>query len=168
MVFLDYDGVLHPDSVNRRSNGLIELQLPGKLFMWAPILVESLAPYPDLSIVLATSWVRKLGFRRALNCLPVELSRKVIGATWHSSMGRNTDGINLWDQQSRYHQISAYLRRQNVFVSWLAIDDDAVGWPSSKYNNLVLTDPILGLSSSLTQAQLQERLKALNVVANTE
>ncbi|MEH6388469.1 MAG: HAD domain-containing protein [Pseudomonas profundi] len=162
LIFLDYDGVLHPDAVHRRLNGHIELRAPGELFMWAPILIEALVPYPELSIVLSTSWVRELGFRPALAFLPARLAGRVIGATWHSRMSTTTDGIIEWDQQSRYDQISAHLSRQTVAMPWLAIDDNAVGWPSGQHQNLVQTDPMLGLSSTETQQRLQERLKALN------
>ncbi|WP_178114818.1 HAD domain-containing protein [Pseudomonas saliphila] len=163
LIFLDYDGVLHPDAVYRRLNGHIELRAPGELFMWAPVLIEALAPYPDLSIVLSTSWVRELGFRRALAFLPAHLAERVIGGTWHSAMSTTTDGIIEWDQQSRYDQISAHLNRQTVAMPWLAIDDDAVGWPSGQHQSLVHTDPMLGLSSTETQLRLQEKLRALNV-----
>ncbi len=163
IVFLDYDGVLHPDAVYRRLNGRIELRAPGQLFMWTPILTEALAPYPELRIVLSTSWVRELGFRRALGCLPYDLAERVIGATWHSAMKTTSDGIIVWDQQSRYDQISAHLSRQTVPVPWLAIDDDAVGWPTGKYENLLQTDPMLGLSSTETLVRLKEQLKALKV-----
>lgn len=163
IVFLDYDGVLHPDAVYRRLSGQIELRAPGELFMWAPILIEALAPYPDLCIVLSTSWVRELGFRRALGFLPDVIADRVIGATWHSAMSTATDGIIVWDQQSRYDQISAHLTRQSVPLPWLAIDDDAAGWPSDRYQNLVHTDPMLGLSSTESQMRLKEQLKAVNV-----
>ena len=163
LIFLDYDGVLHPDAVYRRLNGHIELRAPGELFMWAPVLNEALAPYPDLSIVLSTSWVRELGFRRALAFLPAHLAGRVIGATWHSAMSTTTDGIIAWDQQSRYDQISAHLSRRAIAMPWLAIDDDVVEWPSGQHQNLVQTDPMLGLSSTETQLRLQEQLKALNV-----
>ncbi len=163
LIFLDYDGVLHPDAVYRRLDGHIELRAPGELFMWAPVLNEALAPYPDLSIVLSTSWVRELGFRRALAFLPAHLAGRVIGATWHSAMSTTTDGIIAWDQQSRFDQISAHLNRQAGAMPWLAIDDDAVEWPSDKRQNLIQTDPMLGLSSTQTQVRLKEQLKALNV-----
>ncbi len=163
IVFLDYDGVLHPDAVYRRLNGRIELRASGELFMWTSILIEAFSPYPDLRIVLSTSWVRELGFRRALRSLPADLAERVIGATWHSAMSRTSDGVIAWDQQSRYDQISAYLGRQTVHAPWLAIDDDAIGWPSGRYQNLVHTDPMLGLSSTESQVRLKEQLKAFNV-----
>ncbi len=37
ILFLDFDGVLHPDAVYLTRRG-VELRAPGELFMWAPIL----------------------------------------------------------------------------------------------------------------------------------
>lgn len=71
LIFLDFDGVLHPDAVFLCRNGQIELRAEGELFMWSSHLVEALAPHQDVQIVLSTSWVRNLGFQRArAACLP--------------------------------------------------------------------------------------------------
>lgn len=43
LLFLDFDGVLHPDAVFRRSDGRIELRADGELFMRTPRLVEALS-----------------------------------------------------------------------------------------------------------------------------
>ena len=64
-LFLDFDGVLHPDEVYR-VGGRIVLRVDGfSLFEWSSILDELLAPYPGTQIVLSTSWVRILGFDEA-------------------------------------------------------------------------------------------------------
>lgn len=68
ILFLDYDGVLHPDSAHL-IRGSPVLRAEGELLMWMPILEDILEPYPDVSIVLSTSWVRVLGFSRARDYL---------------------------------------------------------------------------------------------------
>jgi len=35
ILFLDFDGVLHPDAVYLRHSGQIELRTEGELFMWS-------------------------------------------------------------------------------------------------------------------------------------
>jgi hypothetical protein len=62
VLYLDFDGVLHPEDVWRRPGwGPYVASPPGhQLFEHADLLVELLAPYPDLRIVLSTSWVRVL------------------------------------------------------------------------------------------------------------
>lgn len=136
--------------------------------MWAPILEEALAPYPDTKIVLSTSWVRVLkSFSRVRAYLPVALQARVIGATWHSAMARHHEGShridgNWFSEMSRYAQIARYISRAGLRAEhWLAIDDDCEGWPSELRDRLVETDGALGLSSAAAQSELAERLQQI-------
>ncbi|MBI6814935.1 hypothetical protein YA0032_28015 [Pseudomonas amygdali] len=79
VLFLDFDGVLHPDAVYLSSSGPI-LRDEGELFMWAPNLENVLEQFPSVSLVLSTSWVRHLGFKRAKNYLSTALSSRVVNA----------------------------------------------------------------------------------------
>lgn len=169
IVFLDFDGVLHPDAAYL-VKGRPELRAAGTLFMWAPILEEALAPYPDTKIVLSTSWVRVLkSFSRVRAYLPVALQARVIGATWHSAMARHHEGShridgNWFSEMSRYAQIARYISRAGLRAEhWLAIDDDCEGWPSELRDRLVETDGALGLSSTAAQSELAERLQQMAV-----
>lgn len=64
ILFLDFDGVLHPDAAYLYGK-TPRLNADGELFMWANLLVDALADQPDVQIVLSTSWVRLLSFKRA-------------------------------------------------------------------------------------------------------
>lgn len=160
ILFLDFDGVLHPDAVYLRLNGEIELRAPGALFMWAPALADALEAHPQIRIVLSTSWARNLGYHTARKALPVELRQRVIGATWHSAMGRGWPDYIPWDDQTRFQQIAAYLSRLEAPMPWLAIDDDAQGWPDYLRERLVQTDAMRGLSAPEALAELNEKLLA--------
>lgn len=160
LLFLDFDGVLHPDAVYLTSRG-VELRAAGELFMWAPLLVEALAPHQDVQIVLSTSWARNLGYHRARSVLPAELQARVIGATWHSAMGRGWPDFIAWDAQTRYEQIQAYISRLSTPARWIAIDDDAEGWADADRNQLIQTDPDRGLSALETRAELARKLENL-------
>lgn len=157
LLFLDFDGVLHPDAVYRTRRG-VELCAEGKLFMWAPLLVEALAGHPDVSIVLSTSWVRNLGFQGARKALPAKLHQQVIGATWHSAMSRGSTDYIAWDNQTRYQQIAAYLARRAEPVSWLAIDDDAKGWANADRERLIHTTHDSGLADTDVMDELIRKL----------
>lgn len=50
ILFLDFDGVLHPENVFLRRRRPC-LGAPGELFMWAPILTDLLESAPDVQIV---------------------------------------------------------------------------------------------------------------------
>lgn len=159
ILFLDFDGVLHPDAVYLLRNGKIELRSAGELFMWAPQLIGALTARPDIRIVLSTSWVRNLGYQKSLNALPIELGLRVIGATWHSAMSRDSTDYIPWDNQTRYEQIAAWLARRPQHSHWLAIDDDTFGWPNHLRKHLITTDPMRGLSASEALAELGGKLK---------
>ncbi|MEQ6352809.1 HAD domain-containing protein [Ralstonia pseudosolanacearum] len=166
ILFLDFDGVLHPDAAYC-ERGRPVLRAEGALFMWAPILVDIVAPFPALRIVLSTSWVRVLRFDRARSYLPRELQRRVIGATWHSAMARHPEGshrINDWyATATRYQQIVRYVERSGAAASeWLAIDDDDDGWEDVNRFRLIPTDGRFGLSVLKTQHELRSKLERLH------
>ena len=154
-LFLDFDGVLHPDNVYREGRRVV-LRADGfRLFEWVGILDDLLAPYPTLQIILSTSWVHVLGFDVAYSQLAEALRRRVVGATWHQTVPRR------WDNLTRYAQIQHAIQRHRL-TRWLAIDDDGAGWATEHREHLVLTDSLLGIGESAAQEELREKLKALH------
>jgi hypothetical protein len=161
VLFLDFDGVLHPDQVYITASGP-QLRSAGELFMWIPVLEAALAPYPDIKIVLSTSWVRKLGFSRAKKRLSPTLQKRVVGSTWHSSMAKVWADQIWWDGTSRHGQISRYAARSGI-TRWLALDDDAENWAAADLHRLILLDGAEGLSSPAAAVELDRRLAALTL-----
>ncbi len=156
ILFLDYDGVLHPDAAFMTKRG-IELRGPGELFMWAPILENLLAECPQIQIVLSTSWVRVLGFRAAKKRLPDSVQDRVIGATWHSGEAIGWPGQIKFEDMTRYQQIMRYCGRARL-SDWIALDDDIAGWPDDQRHRLLQCDPqkgLEGLDYGATRAALQ-------------
>ncbi|MDH4564242.1 hypothetical protein E8F06_24850 [Pseudomonas sp. BN411] len=157
VLFLDYDGVLHPDAVFRTKRGL-ELRAPGHLLMHASILAEILADFPAVRISLSTSWVRTLGFRRARAVLPPALQARTVSATWHSSMLRAP--LLGYDLQTRYEQILSAVAAARL-TSWLALDDDPQGsWPEHD-PRLVRCNSQHGLADTHVQTELYNRLRQM-------
>ncbi|KPL64874.1 hypothetical protein PVFL_09795 [Pseudomonas viridiflava] len=159
VLFLDYDGVLHPDAVYLSRQGPV-LRAEGELFMWAPVLVKILEDFQEVSLVLSTSWVRNLSFKRAMGFLPVDLGNRVTGATWHSSMARDWADENKWDGRTRYDQISRYAARAQL-ANWVSLDDDPEGWGATAQHRLVACNPALGLGDPQTQRILIEALQRM-------
>lgn len=153
ILFLDFDGVLHPDAVYLQKGGPV-LKTDGALFMWAEHLEEALDQRSDVEIILSTSWVRIRSFERARKALPSKLRALVTGATWHSQVDWTE-----WSEFTRYQQIRFYLRRR-ANVEWLAIDDDDEEWGDGDRHRLVLTHPDKGLGDPEAQAKLQWLLRA--------
>jgi hypothetical protein len=159
IIFLDYDGVLHPDSVFMTPMGP-SLRGHGDLFMWMPILDAVLAQHTDIKIVLSTSWVRNLGFARSKKRLSADLQERVIGSTWHSSMAKVWTDQIWWDGSTRYNQIQRYAARATI-SKWLALDDDAEGWGVEHAARLIRTDPATGLSGAGVIAEIHEKISSL-------
>ncbi|KFE52123.1 HAD domain-containing protein [Pseudomonas syringae] len=156
ILFLDFDGVLHPDEVYITKTGP-KLRSAGELFMWADLLDQLLYDFPAVRIVLSTSWVRHIGFSKAKKRLPLRIQVRVVGSTWHSSMERELSDVIWWDQATRHDQIARYVARSGV-TQWVALDDDARGWDAGHLHRLVLTDPAQGLSNPSTLIKLRKRL----------
>lgn len=144
-LYLDYDGVLHPENVHRNTKtGRITLacqEMPhAKLFMWAPDLLAEVSNRP-LQIVLSTSWVPTLGFDRAQNYLPEELHSIIAGATYH----RRRFTKDEWFQMHRYQQIAQHAHRHGI-TEWMALDDDTNGWPPTMWHRIIPCDAVHGFS----------------------
>jgi len=157
ILFLDFDGVLHSSEVYLvKREPVLRAEEGMTLFQHAPLLIEALEQRPDIQIVLSTSWVARLGFDRAKGYLPAALQARVIGATWHRHAGVLK---NDWFLLSRHVQIESYFRRHRA-THWLAIDDDAKGWPESERRHLVYCeDPAHGIGTHRTQGCLTLALK---------
>jgi len=157
ILYLDFDGVLHPADVRRyRRAPAIRLEAPGHaLFESCETLEQLLEPYPDVRVVLSTSWVRVFGFRNARSYLTPGLLSRVIGATFHKRY-HHKEGFAL---QSRFHQVMDDVHRRQP-AAWLAVDDDAEGWPDANRCQLALTPKDFGLSAHAAQEELRQRLRA--------
>jgi hypothetical protein len=153
VVFLDYDNCLHGEVGRYKSAPNLRTLAGEPLFVHAPILAQALEPYPAVRLVLSTSWVATLGYSRARDYLPEPLRKRVIGATYHSSVGRE-----WWSTRTRYQQIRRYLSLRKP-TRWLAIDDDVDGWPQEDREWLVQTAVGIGLSSPSVQRDLYDTLR---------
>jgi hypothetical protein len=153
---LDFDGAVHHEAVYwdetiRRP----QMRAPERywLFQHTPLLERLMAPYPNIAIVLSTSWVRRYGVRKAAKELPASLRRRVIGSIYD---GQGPDFLQL----SRGEQVATDVERRRP-SRWLALDDDPIGWPAWALPHLLLTDPYEGISLPETQDELRRRLALL-------
>jgi hypothetical protein len=155
VLYLDYDGCLHPQDVWQARGGEPYVrQPPGRrVFEHADVLASLLAPYPAVRIVLSTTWARRFGFRGAADFLPAALRARCIGATWHQGMGPY-----LFDFMSRGEQVLDDVSRRRP-ARWLAIDDDDSGWGHWASTHLVLCHPTLGISEPLVLENIRGALK---------
>lgn len=111
LIFLDFDGVLHPVDASHDSQRFRPESIA---------LVNRIADYVDARIVLSTAW-RMDGDVEKYNRW---FKGRVIGAT-------PINPLNIGEKHPRYQEILRYLK-ENKFeqVPWVAIDDKASHFPS--------------------------------------
>lgn len=160
VVYLDFDGVLHHHNVlwSTKRGPHLDASAQDVLFQHAELLLGLIRPYPDIRIVLSTSWVLKYGCYGAARRLPAELRARVIGATFHSKMDRTTfedafRGMQVWGD--------VYRRCPR---DWFAIDDDYLQWPAWCRQNLVRTHPEKGINVPETLDEIRVGLKRISAV----
>lgn len=152
--YLDFDGAVHASDVYVSRDFGIHMQAKGRaLFEWAPILEELLAPYPEVGIVLSTTWVAEWGLEFSRDVLPPALGRRIVGATY---CAENPPYFDAWP---RGKQITSdvLIRRPS---HWFAIDDDRSGWPEDALEKLVLTQGASGISTVEAQNHIRKILES--------
>lgn len=159
ILYLDFDGVRHHYGVYLDERNRAILRGMGSLFEYAGRLEVVLVSYRQVRIVLSTSWLRTKGFDRSCRRLPLELRERVVGATWHSAFEKDSAFSYWWiHQASRYEQIAHDVARRKP-VDWLALDDDAIGWPDEARRHLVACDPLYGISEPSPRLSLEMKLQ---------
>ncbi len=154
VLFLDYDGVLHPSEVwlDRDGRAFLDqafIDAGHALFEHADALAQVLTGI-RVDVVLATSWAREYGTDRAAAYLPPALRERVVGSVY----GRG----RIHAERSRYQVISDCAQRWAI-ERWLAVDDDTWGWPLREREHLVAANG-LGLTAE-DLAAISARLRAL-------
>lgn len=157
ILYLDFDGVLHDEAVYFHPRRGIYIETEERtLFEWMPVLEKLLAPYPDVSIVLSTSWVRVRDYAFARKQLSPSLQARVIGATFHSRVMQKEE----FARKSRGQQIVEDVARR-VPASWFALDDDYLDWPKNLVDKLIRTYGDKGISDPAVQASIRRMLAKL-------
>lgn len=138
-LFLDIDGVLHPSDTYTEG-----------LFRWLPLLLTAIEPYPDLKIVVHSSWrLAHRDFQDLLSQLPQELREKVFAVT----------PIDQWE---RWKSILQYCADNTIDLEdYLILDDARAEFPWGS-TQLIWTPGKHGLSNDKAYNQLIARLKYMH------
>jgi len=152
--YCDFDGVTHFDSVYVSSSRGIHMTAHGhELFEWAPILEQLLQPFPEVEIVLSTSWVRARSLEFAKAQLSPALQARVVGATFDNRVTQKLD----FDLMPRGLQVWRDVERRKP-TKWFAIDNDDRGWPAWCRDHLIKTEDHLGMSDIGVQDAIRKVL----------
>jgi hypothetical protein len=110
ILFLDFDGVLHPDPCP-----------PERLFVHAPRLAATLAEFPATGVVLSTSWRTFLTEAQLIALLPAPLQSMVLGVTPRFGEFRAPRALVPY---RRHAECVQWVRAHGVDeAAWLALDD---------------------------------------------
>ena len=154
-MYLDFDGVLHHENViwSRHIGAYLSAPAGYVLFQHCDLLINVLKPYPQIKLVLSTSWARVYGCAKATKMLPPTLRTRVVGATWHSQMDKV-----LFLQKSRGEQVWSDVSRRKP-RAWIALDDDYENWPTHCLNHYIRTNPEEGISDPEVLGLLKSKLE---------
>lgn len=157
VLYLDFDGVLHP-----YEDEDCRLEIPeDTLFKFERLLEAQLEPFPQVKIVLSTTWAKNKTGPGALFYLSPSLQRRVIGATWNQET--RSYRVPEEDRQrplSRYAQIVADVAWRKP-SAWFALDDDFKDWPGDQHHHLGWCWMTIGFNEPRVQQALQAWLDSL-------
>jgi hypothetical protein len=144
VLFIDLDGVAHPVGASRIDDAG---QLVGEdLFCWWPQLRAVLDEYPQVRVVVHSSWRWGWpGLQWLRPLLPADLASRVADITDPQVMGRHAS-------------IERYLQDHPEVAGHVILDDEKPAFP--EWAPLVLCDPQRGLSDPAKVGELREALAA--------
>ena len=142
VLFLDFDGVTHAKPSDAPYSS-------AHYFEHVPALARVLEAFPEVNIVVSSSWQRDYTLTELAYQLE-PLQPRVIGVTGHQDLGE------------RYREIvaaAADLRRP-----WVAIEDDVANWDDADRARLIATEGHLGLGENGKLGELVQKLAAAPLV----
>ena len=111
ILFLDFDGVLHPE-------GEGHLPSDGAEFCFLPRLEALLRQFPHVDVVVSSSWRERLPYEALIAPFSGDIRRRIIGVTPARGMGRSHSYAH------RESEILAWIDRHAAQgQQWVALDD---------------------------------------------
>ena len=122
VIFLDFDGVMHPTSAT-----------PEKFFSCASILADAIGD-AECEIIISSSWRHHHTLDEIIGMLPETLQHLVQGTTGEAFIGR----------YPRYNEILTYANNNGLGSDWRALDDSWIEFPPN-CSKLIQCNPNIGL-----------------------
>lgn len=145
VLFLDFDGVLHPDGEAALDENF-RLLPNANLFCWLKILNEILEPHPDVQIVVSSDWRRFFDDENLVRLL--------------GPLGSRFAGVVETLGSPRSQEILGEAARRSI-ERWVALDDHVSVHEAAKEDcRFIACDPRLGVSKPETQKALCKGLLA--------
>ncbi len=117
ILFLDIDGVLHPDPPQ-----------PDQRLRSLPRLVAILRDFPQVDVVISSLWREKLSLDQLRELFPADLRVRIIDVT------PITERIDGWLPARREGEILEWLEHSDrASEPWIALDD--AGWQFTQHRD---------------------------------
>ena len=132
VLFLDFDGVLHPVGGTSEGRAFVHLARL-QAFLREPAM-------QDVAVVVSSTWRLILEPARLIGLFAPDIRARVRGAT-----------PDLGDEpmeHARYREIRAWLDRHPEVKSWAALDDAVRQFPPHAHRHVVFTSPATGLTDA--------------------
>jgi len=137
LISLDFDGVLHP---TMRADTVVHTAH----FGWLPVLVRLLAPYPDVRVLVHSTW-RTTYDEDELRLLLGALGERVVGAA---------------PPGPRHQSVLDWLGQHPEVTSYRILDDEASDFGSPPPVELILCEPTTGVSAPEVLTTLRDWLES--------
>ena len=148
ILFLDFDGVLHPEPCYRDED----------LFCKRSLFESVMRNFPHVEIVIASTWRDTRDLETLRGFFSEDIGKRMVGVT--PSWRDLPDLLDVIGPYPRHVEIEGWLRQQQrVWEPWIALDDKAY-WFKPFLSNLVLCDATTGLDLAVAttlRAKLQAR-----------
>ncbi len=105
ILFLDFDGVLHPADAT-----------PDQFFCYLPALEDTLRPFDEVELVLSTLWREERSLDALIEHFAPDIRPRILGAT------PQLPACEL-ERGHRQREIEAWLAMHRPGGDWLALDD---------------------------------------------
>lgn len=134
ILFLDFDGVLHPEPCYD----------PSKLFCHRELFESVILECPDVEIVISSTWRHNHSLVEIRSLFSSGVSEKVVGVT--PNYADLPELRSVIGQYPRHVEVEGYLRQSGMpWQDWVALDDRAY-WFKPFLRNLVRCDPMSGMT----------------------
>ena len=147
ILFLDFDGVLHPSS--------IAADHPDD-FSKLPLLENWLRQYPEVDIVISSSWREILRMEALREIFSEDLRHRIVDACPIISINEETNYY-------RFEEIMTWIKLEKYDGLWLALDDATHEFPPF-FDRLVNCQKHIGIDESVIK-KLTIKFKELKSLA---
>lgn len=143
ILFLDFDGVLHP---------FIKDRFDGPKFTKLALLEGWLRDHAEINVVISSSWRDTMSVEKLQSFFSEDIRPRIIDKCPQLPWEPEPD---FW----RHEEIMAWIKKTNYQGKWLAIDDSSHEFPPN-FELLIVCNPEVALDQRVLE-ELTDRFAAL-------